>query len=230
MKNTYIIPASLILGIGIAMSGYFIKQGMIEHTAFNRYVSVKGLAEQTVKADQVVWQLNISFTADAPNTVYQGIETSQHTIQAFLIEQGFTAESITRQPISINDNSAYNQRSGSRYTGYTNMIISCSDVDRVNNASQRMNSLAAKNIALSGSTLTYSFTQLNSIKPTMLDEATTNAEAAAQAFAKNSHSQLAGIRNASQGQFTISDDNNSGMSSMIKKVRVVTSVEYFLKN
>jgi len=64
----------------------------------------------------------------------------------------------------------------------------------------------------------------------MLDEATSNAEAAAQAFAKNSHSQLAGIRNASQGQITISDDNNSGMSSIMKNVRVVTSVEYFLKN
>lgn len=230
MNGKYLISASAILGLSIALSGYFVKQGMSNYTDFNRYVSVKGLAEKTIKADQAVWQLNISFTADNPVAVYQGIEASQNAIQFFLTEQGFAIANISRQPISINDNSAFNQNTAARYTGYTSMVINSRDVDRVNTSSQQMNTLAAKNISLSSSTITYSFTQLNDIKPIMLDAATSNAENAAQAFAKNSHSQLAGIRNASQGQFTISDDNNSGISSIMKNVRVVTSVEYFLKN
>jgi hypothetical protein len=53
----------------------------------------------------------------------------------------------------------------------------------------------------------------------------------AGSFARNSQSKLGTIRSASQGLFTISDVNgqNSGNSSVLKKVRMVTSVEYYLK-
>ena len=220
--------AALILSIGIALAGYFVEHGITQHTQFNRYVSVKGLAEKTVKSDRAVWQLNVTYSANDLNALYAGIAEAQNAVSAFWLAQGFAVSDITLQPININDNTTYNNTHGAHYTAFSTLILSSSDVDRISAASQNMNTLVQKNILLNASTITYSFTQLNAIKPAMLDDATHNAEAAAQAFAKNSHSHLNGIRTASQGQFTISDDNNSGMSSINKHVRVVTTVDYFL--
>lgn len=230
MKTQHTIIASFIFSLGIAASGYFVNQGLESRNYFNRYVSVKGLAEKTVKSDQAIWQLTITYNANDLSAVYTGIASAQDTIRQFWIKQGFLATDITLQPINVNDNSTYNANHGLRYTALTNLILTSADVDRIYDASQQMNTLSSENILLNGSNITYSFTQLNNIKPQMLDEATSNAQTAAQAFAKNSQSHLNGIRGASQGQFTISDDNNSGMSSMAKKVRVVTSVDYFLKS
>ena len=74
----------------------------------------------------------------------------------------------------------------------------------------------------------YLFTGLNDLKPDMIAEATRNARQAAEQFANDSESQLGKIRTASQGQFTI--ENRDAYTPYLKKVRVVTSVVYYLKD
>ena len=74
----------------------------------------------------------------------------------------------------------------------------------------------------------YSFTGLNDIKPTMIEEATINARQAAEKFAKDSNSKLGKIKNATQGQFSVSDRDSN--TPYIKNVRVVTNVVYYLKD
>ncbi|MEJ1730404.1 hypothetical protein SMA90_29180, partial [Escherichia coli] len=60
------------------------------------------------------------------------------------------------------------------------------------------------------------------------EEATRNARAAAEKFAQDSNSKLGKIKNASQGQFTITDRDEN--TPFIKNVRVVTTVNYYLKD
>jgi hypothetical protein len=62
----------------------------------------------------------------------------------------------------------------------------------------------------------------------MIEEATKNARQAAQKFAKDSESELGKIKTANQGTFTIEDRDSN--TPYIKKVRVVTSVTYYLEN
>ena len=62
----------------------------------------------------------------------------------------------------------------------------------------------------------------------MIEEATKNARATAEKFAKDSDSRLGKIKTASQGQFSIEDRDQN--TSHIKNVRVVTTVEYYLKD
>jgi len=93
-----------------------------------------------------------------------------------------------------------------------------------------------------GQGLIYKFTGLNSIKPDMITEATRNARAAADRFASDSGSKVDSIRQANQGVFSISpadqvgDPDEAGSqpsfgadSSLMKTVRVVTSVQYYLE-
>ena len=74
----------------------------------------------------------------------------------------------------------------------------------------------------------YLFTGLNDLKPDMIAEATRNARQAAEQFANDSESKLGKIRSASQGQFSIED--RDAYTPYLKKVRVVTSVVYYLKD
>ena len=97
---------------------------------------------------------------------------------------------------------------------------------------QKTGELIQSEIIINNSYVHYSYTNLNSIKVDMLNKATENARNAGQAFAKNSRSQLGKIRTANQGQFTITaaDGNDAYDSgSILKKVRVVTSVQFFIR-
>ncbi|HKI80862.1 MAG TPA: hypothetical protein VKA04_04395, partial [Pseudodesulfovibrio sp.] len=75
---------------------------------------------------------------------------------------------------------------------------------------------------------TFAFTGLNGIKPDMIAEATRNARDAARQFAEDSGSRVGGIKRATQGYFSLQDRDQ--YTPEIKKVRVVTSVDYFLED
>jgi hypothetical protein len=68
----------------------------------------------------------------------------------------------------------------------------------------------------------------NEIKPEMIEEATKNARKVAAKFAKDSDSRLGKIKKARQGQFSINDRDSN--TPHIKKVRVVSTLEYYLSD
>ena len=89
-----------------------------------------------------------------------------------------------------------------------------------------------KGIAITGGdyryNIQYDFTSLNEIKPQMIEEATKNAREAAQKFAKDSDSELGKIKRAVQGQFSI--ENRDANTPYIKRIRVVTTIDYSLED
>jgi len=124
--------------------------------------------------------------------------------------------------------------------------VRTSRVDQVAAAAQRTMLLVQKGIVLNsnqGQGLVYKFTSLNAIKPDMITEATRNAHAAADRFAADSGSRVGSIRQANQGVFSISAEDETGGTgeeeapsgnsnadnSLVKTVRVVTSVQYYLE-
>jgi len=104
------------------------------------------------------------------------------------------------------------------------------NVALVRSLMNRLGELGKQGIAFGGddyqNQVEYLFTRLNEVKPEMIQEATTKAREVALKFAQDSKSQLGKIKRASQGSFSISprDKNNPH----IKKVRVVSTVEYYL--
>ena len=72
------------------------------------------------------------------------------------------------------------------------------------------------------------YTGLNDVKPAMSEEATRNAREVATKFAEDSRSTLGKIRRASQGQVSIEARDTS--TPQIKKLRVVSTVEYYLSD
>ncbi len=225
--------AALLLGCGVALSGYFIARGLTDSRQYARFVQVKGLAERVVKADEAIWTLNIKLVNNELPALYRAIDDAQGKTRQFLIKQGFKDSEISTNPVSVVDNQSmsYSQNQAMpRYSADTGLTVSTSNVDDVAIAVQKTGDLVQQGVVVTTSSAIYRFNKLNAIKPAMLDEATQSAHQAAISFASNAKASLGYIRNAVQGLFTIADANanyDSG-NSIMKKVRVVTTVEFQL--
>jgi hypothetical protein len=62
----------------------------------------------------------------------------------------------------------------------------------------------------------------------MIEEATRKAREVAEKFAADSNSRLGKIKSANQGQFSVEDRDSN--TPYIKRVRVVSTVDYYLSD
>jgi uncharacterized protein len=116
------------------------------------------------------------------------------------------------------------------------MTLRTADVARAQNAVRRQFELVRRGVVLDeGSGIAYTFTKLNDIKPKMVAEATRDARASAEKFAADSGTSVGPIKSATQGYFEINardgeTGGNWGASDTpYKKVRVVTTVDFYLR-
>lgn len=236
----------VLLALGLILGAWILGAQIKATRLSDRYVSVKGLVERTVKSDLALWPLTYKVAGDDLLALYARAEADRKTVLEFLTGQGIQASEIELGVVRVVDTQANeyggNERAPHRYIVEQQVTVRTSRVDQVAAAAQKTIQLLQKGIVLSGNPgegLTYRFTGLNAIKPDMISEATRNARAAADRFASDSGSKVGSIRQANQGVFSIlpADQSgdagqggyNAGDNSIMKTVRVVTSVDYYLE-
>ncbi len=227
--------SAIILALGLLALGLSIKAGIDNYGARNRVVSVRGLCEKEVQANVVTWPIVTKEMGNDLTTIYNKIQSTNATIMAFLHANGITDAEISVNAPDVNDTqaNAYNQREQLYRYVVTNVIVVKSDkVQQVNTLIRKQTELLKDGIAIVAGDysypITYDYTELNTIKPEMIAEATRNARAAADKFAADSDSKLGKIKDASQGQFSI--ENRDQYTPYIKTVRIVTYITYYLES
>ena len=115
-----------------------------------------------------------------------------------------------------------------KYSLESTVTVTTKKVDKVRELLGRQAELLKEGVAFSNSYINYRYTDLNAIKPAMIEEATKNARLAADKFAADSHSKVGKIKTASQGQFTIDDSDSS--TPWLKNVRVVSTIVYYIED
>lgn len=232
MKSSSItVIAASVLAAGIIILGFLLKGG-IDNIAFrDREVTVRGLAEREVQADLVTWPITYSLAGNDLQTIYDRVSANNSVIVKFLTSNGISADEISVNPPDTYD-AASNRYSSStfqyNYSINCTVTVTTRKVAKVRELLNRQSELLKEGIAFSNSYINYQFTGLNDIKPQMIAEATKNARAAAQQFAADSDSRVGKIKTASQGQFSIDDSDSS--TPFIKKVRVVSTIVYYLED
>jgi len=227
--------AGLLIAIGLFLLGFMIKLGIREFISDQRIVSVKGLAEREVNADRVIWPLVCKIVGNDVYAIYYQIDVRNKAIIDFLKLNGIDSSEITLSAPEIIDMQAerYNAQPISyRYNVTSVITVSSNKVDLIRRLMVSQTDLLKQGVAITAGDYRYNtqflFTGLNDIKPEMVQEATQNARLTAEKFAHDSNSEVGKIRRASQGQFSISDRDNN--TPHIKIVRVVTTIDYFLKD
>lgn len=229
-----ILIAVLILAASIIAGGYLLGDGMRRAYRSERAVTMRGLAERDVTADLATWSISFSAQGSELGEVQAEIERDAATIRNFFRAAGFPAEAVTDGGGSV---SSYydNNRAANVLTINRRIQFRSNDVMRAQRAYARQFDLIRSGVALQeGSSMNYSFTRLNDVKPQMIAASTQDARRGAEQFARDSGASVGGIRSATQGYFSITardgagEEGGSGSDSPLQKVRVVTTIEFYL--
>ena len=237
MKNGTL--AAVILGLALAIGmiggGSMIGKGLFAARASERVVTVKGLAEREIPANLAMWPIVFSTTGNDLVPVQATLDAASKKIFAFLEKRGFAPSDYTLSSPRVTDREAQGGRmrgeAGDRYVAEQTVTLRSGKIGAVKEAMQRSGELIREGVALVRSyeyNTTFLYTALDTIKPAMIAEATKDARKAAEQFARDSGSRVGAIRNAQQGYFDIAD--RDPFSPEIKKIRVVTTVQYFLED
>ncbi len=213
--------------------------------AADRFVTVKGISERQVVADLALWPLRFVATGNDLGQAQAEIGRSTDRVYAFLARQGIDSSQVEIQGLEVIDVRADPYGEGAtagrdRYIINQTMMVRSDDPQTVLAASQRVGELVNAGVVLQSglgfgpSRPTFTFNRLNDLKPAMIAEATAAAREAAEQFALDSRSELGGIRQANQGVFVILPrDQAPGIDEagqLNKTVRVVSTIEYYLKD
>ena len=216
-----IVLAALVLGIFMVCTVKTLK-------SYDDTVKVRGLCEKEVPADRVVLRVSFSGQDNELTDLRATMERNEKAVVDLLKKAGFTDEEIKYTSAHFNDryDSYYTNNIRFRYNANQTINVFTDKMDVVRELERTDGDLLKQNI-ISNSYASYEYHGLNDIKPSMIAESLENARSAADEFAKNSHSRIGKMRTASQGYFEVEDlDENT---PQVKKVRVVTTVEYYLK-
>ena len=228
------ILAGGLLAAGLVIAACLLAPALGKIGQSDRYVEVKGLAEREVPANLAIWPLVYSATGNDLPQVQSLLERDADRILAFLADQGFDAEDITRSAPRITDKLSQQYGNGgairgSRYTAEATVLLRTSQLAALRQAQQQAGELVRAGVVLMhqwGAQTQFLFTELNAIKPDMIAEATRNGRQAAARFAEDSGAQVGRLLRARQGLFTITDRDPH--SPEIKHIRVVSTLEYQL--
>lgn len=231
-RHVTIISAALI-AIGLALAGLFMAMGLKGIRQGASIVTVRGLAERDVEADLATWVIATQANGSDLAAVQAKADSDAEAVRGFLQSQGFAPTEIQPRGSSVGQ---YFDGSQGRMniTIRQRFLARTTKIAQMEAAFANQAAMIRQGVALDsdgGGGVTYSFTRLNDIKPEMIAEATKSARAAADQFASDSDTNVGGIRQATQGLFSITGrdgETGSGTDTPYQKVRVVTTIDFFL--
>ena len=233
--RTTALLAAAVLALGLVIGGFLLGDGLRRARMAERSVTMRGLAERDVVADLATWTIAFSEQGAELAPVQAAIDEKSRAVRAFLGRAGFAAGDLSETGIGVAQ--GYDSDRGQNVVTVNRTLqLRTRDVQRARAAYARQAELIRAGVPLEGGGIVYSFTGLNRIKPPMIAEATRNAREAAQQFARDSDTDVGGIRQATQGYFSIgardgdvdTDGGSSAGDSPLQKVRVVTTIDFYL--
>lgn len=232
--------SALCLAAGVALSGWFIAEAVVKSRAPQRIVTVKGLAERAVKADLGFWPIRFVATGPTLEVARAGLVYSEQAVRDFLNDEGFEGSDIQVQNIAVEDRfSGYNggnAREELRFVLTEDLLVTSKNVDALGSAARSIADLLSAGVVFSSDAWSagpsFVFTGINDLKSEMLTEATGRARETANQFASESGGAVGNIKSANQGVFqvlpAVEIPNDRPGKQIDKKVRVVTTITYFL--
>ncbi|ECR6750064.1 SIMPL domain-containing protein [Campylobacter coli] len=229
--NSLFISVAVVLASVILAFGF--NKALSNFKTLERSVTVKGLSQKDVEADTLILPIKFTRSGNSLANLYEELESDKQNIIRFLEEQGVKSDEISYNSPNIIDrlSDPYSNDTQAiyRYIGTANLLIYTKNIKLGKSILEKISSLGKLGIVtkIEDYEIEYLYTKLNEIKPQMIEEATLNARNSAIKFAQDSNSNLGKIKKASQGQFSIS--NRDKNTPYIKTIRVVSTIEYYLK-
>src|SRR6202021_2218747 len=104
----------ILLALGLIIGGWVLGAQIKTTRLSDRYVTVKGPIERTVKSDPAIWPLNYKKAGRDPPLLYAKTEADKKTILQFLDQQGIQTAEIELGVLRVVDTQANEYGGGNR--------------------------------------------------------------------------------------------------------------------
>ena len=139
--------------MGIVVLGFSLKSGILGVKDSERVVTVKGLSERTVKADNVLWPLQYKIIGNDLTALYSTMEANNQKIIGFLKSNGIAESDISIALPAVVDLYAdrYSNTNDirNRYNITATITVTSQDIDKVLEAMNNTSILIKDGLAVS---------------------------------------------------------------------------------
>jgi hypothetical protein len=153
MNTVSRLVTALLVGLGIALAGFAVGQGLERFRMSDRSVTVKGLAEKDIESDFAVWTLAFRRGGNDFGGVQQALAGDRDKVVAFLKARGFTEAEIEVKPLQVQDLFTREYAQGNqpfRFNGTGQVLVKSARVAEVEAAARAVDPLIQAGVQLGG--------------------------------------------------------------------------------
>ena len=247
------ISSSVIIGVAIIITAWILGRSFQNRNQNLDSITVIGLGTKDFVSDEILWSGSFTTTNFDIKTAYNKIVSDQKIVVDFFLGKGFKASEFTFGAVNFqkkfkevrSENSDNQTRYEQVFDGYqATQTISFSAkknpnlMERIESVSSKTSELVNSGIELSSNTIQYTFSDLPSLKQSLIEKATKDANERATKIVKTAGGDLGKLKRASMGVFQITgqgsteDDSYGGINdtySKNKTARITVRLEYELE-
>lgn len=248
------IKSTLIIGIAIIITAFILGQSFKKRNENLDTISVIGLGSKDFVSDEILWSGSFSANSMDIKTAYNKIISDQKVVSNFFISKGFKPNEFTfgavnfqkkfRQITIENSENQYDKKYEQIFDGYeaiqTITFVAKKNPElmkRIELVSSKTSELINSGIELSSNSMQYTYSDLPSLKQSLIEKATKDASERANKIVNTADGNIGKLKTASMGVFQITgqgsteDDSYGGINDMISKnktARITVRLEYNL--
>jgi hypothetical protein len=248
------IKTSIIIGIAIIVTAFILGQSFKKRNENLDSILVIGLGTKDFVSDEILW--SGSFTANSMDikTAYSKIISDQKIVSNFFISKGFKPNEFSfgavnfqkkfREIRTVNAENGGYVNSEQVFNGYeATQSISFSAkknpqlMKRIEEVSSKTSELINSGIELTSNSIQYTYSDLPSLKQSLIENATKDANERANKIVKTANGDLGKLKGANMGVFQITGQGsteedsyggNNDTFSKNKTARITVRLEYNL--
>lgn len=247
------IKSSIIIGIAIIITAWILGKSFQNRNDNLDSISVIGLGTKDFVSDEILWSGSFKSTSMDIKTAYNKIVSDQKIVNDFFVSKGFKQNEFSFGAVNFqkkfreirSENSDNQTRYEQVFDGYeATQTISFSAkknpdlMKRIENVSSKTSELVNSGIELSSNSIQYTYSNLPSLKQSLIENATKDANERATKIVKTGDGNIGKLKNASMGVFQITGQGsteedsyggNNDTFSKNKTARITVRLEYELE-
>ena len=247
------IKSALIFGIVLVAMAFILGNSFKNRNASLDSISVVGLGTKDFVSDEILWSANFTTRNMDIKEAYNKIIYDQKIVSDFFIQKGFKANEFSFGAIDFQkkfksvrkeyaDNSFQYEEVFEGYVATQTITFSAKKnlelMKKIEVVSNKTSELINSGIELTSNSIQYTYSALPSLKQSLIENATKDANERASKIVNTANGNLGKLKQASMGVFQITgqgsteDDSYGGIYdtySKNKTARITVRLEYQLE-
>lgn len=196
-----LISLGVLLAGGLIAAAGLVSRTIYDVRALSDTFSVTGSARQRVTSDSVKWSASFTRTSLAADLKggYSKMKEDEKVVQAFLVEKGVAADSVTISPVMMSDIYKQDPNAPREFTLRQQVEVRSGDVAKITAIAKDLSPLIDKGLLFSSDYLEYTYSKLPELRVSLLGAAVTDARARATEIAGSAGMNTGALRSATAG-------------------------------